>query len=322
MPPLLDDDNCRRRRRRKPCERSSLDNDHRPPAIETDTHHSCDTRETDSIPRDEDTPRKQSWDNTAFSNEWLLPETPESTRRKRSQRSKWLIYPDHPLKVLWDVVTVTISLINAYLTHKAIRDRSFEDSAFVRFSEAWFICDVCLNFVTIQKRDGFAYDTLRAVWARYLTSWFVFDVLSLIPAEYMYVKPLFDKQKARNVLVKNFFRTKAVVRVTRVLRGRHIRLFGSVVRRTKPVGVGANRLLRLIIKYVPKYLLVYRNMKAVILVRCLRQLHWFRKLWRGLIGTEEKVEDDSTTTEEYDDDDSLCVVLDHVYNEFDDPDPF
>merc|ERR1712232_1546085 len=60
------------------------------------------------------------------------------------------------------------------------------------------------------------------------------------------------------------------------------RLFGSVAKRTKPMmGVGASKLLRVIIKYLPKYILFFRNMKAVMIMRILRQLHWFGKVWKN-----------------------------------------
>jgi len=69
------------------------------------------------------------------------------------------------------------------------------------------------------------------------------------------------------------------MRVTRILRGRHFKLFGRVAKHTKPVGVGASKLLRLIIKYLPKYILFFRNMKAVVALRILRQVKWFNRVW-------------------------------------------
>merc|ERR1712238_89089 len=71
---------------------------------------------------------------------------------------------------------------------------------------------------------------------------------------------------------------KATVKVTRILRGRHFKIFGRVVNNTKKVGVGGRRLLALIIKYLPKYILFYRNMKAVLVLKILRQIHFARKI--------------------------------------------
>lgn len=200
-------------------------------------------------------------------------------RLRRKQR--WLIPAEHPLKLLWDIMTVVFSIGNAYATHSSIRDRQFGNNFFVRFCEVWFVLDILFNFVTEYKcSDGMVCKEPVRVWARYLATWFVIDAVSLFPGELLYIQPIIDKQNQRGFFQKSFFRTKAVIRVTRVLRGRHFRLFGNVAKQTKRAGFGgASRLLQLIIKYVPKYLMFLRNMKAVILVRLLRQIHWVRKIW-------------------------------------------
>ena len=89
-----------------------------------------------------------------------------------------------------------------------------------------------------------------------------------------------ERIKKRNVFQKTFFRSKAVVRVSRVLRGRHIKLFGRV---SKHTGTPLSRLVKLVIKYLPKYLVFLRNMKGALVVRALRFVHWlhnmYTKLW-------------------------------------------
>ena len=195
-----------------------------------------------------------------------------------------IIPADHPMKIAWDVLTIILTILSALRTHQSIRDRTYDQSPFVVFTEFWFFLDIALNFFCEHKtssgeiiRDG------KAVWARYLTTWFIIDALSVVPWERIYVKPIVEKQKRRNIFTKTFFRSKAVVRVTRILRGRHVKLFGRVAKQTKTVGVGGQRLLRLIIKYVPKYLLFYRNMRSVLVVRTLRQVHFLRKLWKSFV---------------------------------------
>ena len=230
---------------------------------------------------------------------------PRSRRRGR-RRSPWLIRADHPLKISWDVLTILLSIFYIYVTHTSIRDRSIRESNFGLVCDLWFLVDILLNFVTEYRTEqGLVLRRGQAVWARYLTTWFVVDALSLVPWESLYVKPIFEMQKRRHIVKKTFFRTRAVVRVTRVLRGRHFRLFGKVARHTRHAGVGANRLLRLLIKYVPKYLLFYRNMKGVLAVRLLRQIHWMRKILRNFGGKRIVKKDDATdslTMEELDDD--------------------
>ena len=240
-------------------------------------------------------------------------------RLRRKQR--WLIPAEHPLKLLWDIMTVVLSIGNAYATHSSIRDRQFGNNFFVRLCEIWFVLDILFNFVTEYKcSDGMVCQEPVRVWARYLATWFVIDAVSLFPGELLYIQPIIDKQNQRGFFQKSFFRTKAVIRVTRVLRGRHFRLFGNVAKQTKRVGFGgASRLLQLIIKYVPKYLMFLRNMKAVILVRLLRQIHWVRKVWLSWrrehciqvrLHTNQKMDDDADEDEEDDDDDGTHSMTD------------
>lgn len=210
-------------------------------------------------------------DNGSFHNNRLKP-------RRRS-----VIPLEHPLKIIWDVLTVVLSLAHSYLTHTAIRDRRFEASPFISFCQAWFLVDILLNFFTERKTStGEIISDPRRIVARYLTSWFAVDILSLMPWEVLYVKPLIDVQNRRGFFKKSFFRSKAVVRVSSRLRQKHFRWFGTLAKHTKHHGVGAQRLLRLIIKYVPKYVMFLRNMKGAVAMRILRFVHWLRRSFKNM----------------------------------------
>lgn len=190
----------------------------------------------------------------------------------------------------------------------AIRDRQFESSPFFSFCQAWFLVDILLNFFTERKTStGEIICDHRRIVARYLTSWFAVDILSLIPWEVLYVKPLIDVQNRRGFFKKSFFRSKAVVRVTRHLRGRHFRWFGTVAKHTKQHGIGAQRLLRLIIKYVPKYVMFMKNMKGVVAVRILRFVHWSRRSMKNIESTTSDVSANTMVSSRVDDDSSLSV---------------
>eukprot|EP00536_Pseudo-nitzschia_multiseries_P011389 jgi/Psemu1/289655/fgenesh1_pg.384_\ len=209
-------------------------------------------------------------------------------------RSHSVIPIEQPFKIVWDMLTVFLSVVHSYLTHMAIRDRAFEPSPFISFCQAWFLVDILLNFFTERKTNtGEIISDPRRIVARYLTSWFVVDILSLFPWEILYVKPLIEVQNRRGFFKKSFFRSKAVVRVTTHLRGKHFRWFGAVAKHTKHHGIGAQRLLRLIIKYVPKYVMFLRNMKGVVAVRILRFVHWSRRSMKNI---ESKPSDASTTS--------------------------
>jgi hypothetical protein len=282
-------------------------------------------------------------------------------QQKSSQVSSWLIPADHPLKLAWDVTTVCISLVSAYVTHTSIQERDYDRTGFlIRFCEIWFLLDIFLNFVTqyrytppgvgaagsaivvpttstgpsnktdtttttnsnnnlslsTQQQQGcIVLASPQKVWARYLTTWFLIDVISFIPWEKIWVKPIVEMQKRRNIVQKVGRRSKVVLKIGRMLRGRHIRWFKNATRWTKRVvGYDGGRLLVLIIKYIPKYFTFVKNMKAVLAIRLLRQIHWLRKVMGHLynrdkkgegagedeVGTreeEEEIEDESTCCE-------------------------
>jgi len=230
-----------------------------------------------------------------------------STSKKPGKiRSRSVIPLEHPFKIVWDIFTVILSVVHSYLTHMAIRDRRFEPSPFISFCQACFLVDILLNFFTERKTNtGEIISSPRRIVARYLTSWFAVDLLSLFPWEVLYVKPLIEIQNRRGFFKKSFFRSKAVVRVTKHLRGKHFRWFGTVAKHSKQHGIGSQRLLRLIIKYVPKYVMFLRNMKGVVAFRILRFVHWSRRSMKNIESKPSDASTKSMSTARGDDDKSF-----------------
>lgn len=135
----------------------------------------------------------------------------------QQKKSRIIVIPsNHKLKILWDMATITLTFVSAYVGHIYIRDRStYEWDWFVIFTNIWFFIDLLLNFFTEHRTsDGTVMKTGREVWGRYLTTWFAIDALSLLPWERMFLRPIIQKQKRRNIVVKWFFRSKAVIKVT------------------------------------------------------------------------------------------------------------
>mmetsp|Transcript_65618 Transcript_65618/g.77128 ORF Transcript_65618/g.77128 Transcript_65618/m.77128 type:complete len:601 (-) Transcript_65618:70-1872(-) len=203
------------------------------------------------------------------------------------KKKSWLLPCDHPFKVIWDICTVLISILGSYIRHTNIRDRDYDKSKHFHlglFIDLWFVIDILLNFITQYKSTDEHGNVVMlqdpmSVAARYLTSWFFIDVISLVPWELIYVKPLVEQQKRRNFFQKSFGRSKAVIRVTRILRGRHFKMFGRVARQTKTyANFGSAKLLNRIIRYAPKYWMFYKNMRSIILVRTMRQLNSLSKV--------------------------------------------
>ena len=227
-------------------------------------------------------------------------------------RAPWLISAEHPLKVMWDVITVILSIANAYATHVSIRDRKYDSSPFNVFCTCWFLLDILLNFVTERKTvEGDILRDYRSIAARYLTSWFAVDALSLFPWETLYVKPIIDLQNRRGFFRKSFFRSKAVVRVITHLRGKHFGWFGTALKHTKHHGIGASRLIRLSIKYLPKYILFLRNMKGIVAMRVLRQINYLRRFYTNVLVDEkgDEMTESLTRQDEVEDDLSSSMSL-------------
>jgi len=219
-------------------------------------------------------------------------------------------------KALWDQCTFVLTLISVYHTHIAIRDRRFEFNTFTILCQIWFTLDLLSNFFflpvvdneeehgecggedrTYSITDGKittrslsssnkSPTTLTASYYRYVTTWFLVDLICLYPWEWKVLKPIVEKQKKRKFFVKFFFRSKAVIKVTRILKGRHFVAFGKVANNTKRIGYGSKKLLSVIIKYLPKYLLFWRNMKTVLLFKAIRQIHFLKKIIKGTGGGE------------------------------------
>ncbi|KAL3938530.1 MAG: hypothetical protein SGBAC_006581 [Bacillariaceae sp.] len=201
-------------------------------------------------------------------------------------RSRYVIPAEHPFKIIWDILTVIVAIAHMQKTHEDIRDRTFTFGAsrLKLLCDAWFLVDILLNFVTERRTaKGDYIRDYRSICALYLTSWFPIDILSLFPWETLYVQPLIEIQNRRGPMQKLFFRSRAVVKVViNRLRARHFRWFGNVAKHTKHHGVGSMGLFRLLIKYLPKYTLFFRNMKGVMAMRVVRQVRWFGRFFASI----------------------------------------
>jgi hypothetical protein len=203
--------------------------------------------------------------------------SPRSRRRKRF--CVRLIPATHAFKLTWDIITFALSLWNAYLTHVAIRDRSFDYNRTRFVTEVWFAIDILLNFITERRVHGTTLTTFQSVSAYYLTTWFVIDVLSLLPGELLFVSPVIQRLQKRKRITVYWNRIKLIGRWTRkLIRDPHVRHASVLYTRRKGVRA-ASKMVRLLTFYIPKYFMFIRNMKAVIGFRILRQVRLVRHMF-------------------------------------------
>jgi hypothetical protein len=248
----------------------------------------------------------------------LFRRRPRWRRGNDATQTRRCIPADHPLKLLWDVCTVILSCIHAYRTHVSIASRNYDASPWYWCMNAWFVLDILLNFLTEHRLGSIVLRTPSAVAARYLTTWFVIDVLSLVPGEWLFVRPVIQRLQARKRWRKWLSRTQTVTRVTAkvVPRWNHVRVLSALGRRHVGLG-GVARAVKAAIYYIPKYILFLRNMKAVAAVRLLRQYHWMRKMYSHLlvaVAPHERIAEGARVPHpnagEDDDAEELDVVLD------------
>ena len=202
--------------------------------------------------------------------------------RLHAPNSPYIIGADNPIKVLWDVALFLISLFNLLQTHQNIKHQ--HHSPF-HFLEVFFVIDILLNFITEHKdaNTGTLTRNPKLVAWKYLTSWFIFDAVSLIPFETLLIQPILDMQSRRKWFNKALGRTKGFLKVLpRVLRGRNFRMFGMLKNQTKHIGMGGKKLLGALIRYIPKYVLFVKKMRYVMLIRSARAYHVVRKIFKDL----------------------------------------
>ena len=202
-------------------------------------------------------------------------------------RPWYLIPAGSPYKAVWDIATVLLTLYSFLLTHSHISSRNHGVTESGALVELWFVVDILLNFFTEYKSmEGEVTPSWRGSAGQYLRTWFFVDLLSVIPWELWFLQPVIDMQNARGVWKKTFFRSKGVLKVTRVLRGRHFKLLSKISSRTAKFGVGTSRIVKGLIKYLPKYIQFVKRMKFVLPVRTVRAFHSWYKMFKNFVAVQ------------------------------------
>lgn len=209
--------------------------------------------------------------------------------------SRACIPANHPLKIVWDVLTILLSLTaGVYTTHAGMRDQCFPhllnnncaaakgalplffgyipSNAVVTFLDLWCVADIVLNFLT--EKNVSTTTGLKNAKHGYLKTWFLVDVVCMLSWEVIFVQPIFNKLRKKNII-------KKVIGLTRMwplLKKRWPQLL-KICRAAKSVGCGPKRLIR----YAPKYIVFTGKMKVVIFLRIMRHMRLQRRLFKNLV---------------------------------------
>lgn len=231
-----------------------------------------------------------------------------STVPSQAQRPSRYIPSNHPMKIAWDVLTILLSLtVGVYTTHASMRDQCFphllnntcaalnkgkalplffgyfHGSTVVTLYDLWRVADIVLNFLTedVKNKNRFSSGKSPAISATrvkltYLTTWFLIDVITLLSWEVVYVQPVFNRNRKKNIFLKaiGFIRIYPSLRITS-------KRWPVLLRILKKAILFAGRgSLGKLIRYAPKYIdfALTGNMKVIVALRVIRQLRLFRSV--------------------------------------------
>jgi hypothetical protein len=196
---------------------------------------------------------------------------------------------DHPLKILWDICTILLSLTaGVYTTHAGVRDKCFPHLLnnqcasktmlplffgcipgdwVVTFLDLWCVADIVLNFLIEDK-------TKSRAGRSYLKTWFLVDVISMLSWEVIFVQPVFYQKKT---IIE---RTIDLCRVLPLLKKR----WHHLVRICLAVKAARCRPSSLccFIRFAPKYIVFTLRMKMVLVLRVMRHVRLQRRLFKNL----------------------------------------
>lgn len=199
---------------------------------------------------------------------------------------------NHPLKIMWDICTIFLSLTaGLYTTHAGMRDKCFPHllnnkcasktalpfffgcipgDVLVTFLDLWCVADIMFNFL-LEDRSHRREKRSRQ---SYLKTWFLVDVISMLSWEVIFVQPVFHQKK------KIVDKVIDLCKVLPVLKKR----LPLLVKLLLAVKAAKCRLSSLFcfIRFAPKYIVFTLKMKVVLLMRVMRHVRLQRRLFKNL----------------------------------------
>ena len=151
----------------------------------------------------------------------------------RDDRKSWILYPEDPCKMKWDLLMTLILIIACVVTPFKIAfeedeetDRPWQVSLHV--IDALFLIDIFVIFRTAYYDDDFRIiDNYKVIAKDYLSSWFLIDFCAVIPFSQM-------MQKHEGADVNSLIRITRVTRLYKFVKlAKLIRIFKIIKERGK-----------------------------------------------------------------------------------------
>ena len=106
-----------------------------------------------------------------------------------SKKNKYLIHSNTKLKIWWDIYITAILLILVFVVPTRLPFVDTEPIGWVivyALIDLSFLVDIILTFfTTYTDADGNEIVESKKIARQYLTGWFIFDTISIIPMDYI-----------------------------------------------------------------------------------------------------------------------------------------
>lgn len=176
--------------------------------------------------------------------------------RINMEKLPWhVVNPDGPLKTTWDIMTLVLVVYFAFMVPFRIgfdTELAPGEQTFDTVADIIFIVDVMLSFRTAFKQDGIWVFTTRRMAERYLTTWFVIDILASFPIGWFV--------SGAETKVNKLFRMLRLFKLFRILR--LLKLFPRVMAIIEQAVKFNPALLRFIRSFVILFI-IWHNMGCI-----------------------------------------------------------
>ncbi|RHY35393.1 hypothetical protein DYB32_000160 [Aphanomyces invadans] len=146
-----------------------------------------------------------------------------ATKKKEKMLStKWVIMPNSSFRKLWDVVLITCL---SYVGASCSRAQNIDNiqpwlGVYIvdRFTDAIFLTDIAINFRSpeVSRKGDITVFNAKQVALKYLHSWFVLDLVSIIPFDY--ISQSFTSTTLTGVHLTRLPRLLRMFRLTKILK--------------------------------------------------------------------------------------------------------
>lgn len=109
---------------------------------------------------------------------------------RRNNKKALLLYPEDVVKTNWDILITLVLLFTCIETPLRVSFGEFSDSSYEVFSiialiiDSLFLIDILVQFNSAFYNDDFEIvDDRKHIAREYIQSWFIIDVVSIIPFE-------------------------------------------------------------------------------------------------------------------------------------------